>query len=103
MIVEQVLRVLRNLVDEGLSVLLVEQNVRQSLAVSDYTYVVKSGEMVLGTSRRRSTTPSGCGSCADRGSCRDIVHSGRIEVVAGSSARFDAPAGTRPVSAFARR
>ena len=47
-VVEHVLKVLRTLADGGLGILLVEQNVRQSLSVADYAYVLKGGRIVLG-------------------------------------------------------
>lgn len=56
-IVEQVLRVLRRLADDGLAIILVEQNVRQSLSVSDYTYVLKSGRVVLGSRPKELDSP----------------------------------------------
>jgi branched-chain amino acid transport system ATP-binding protein len=56
-IVEQVLRVLRTLADGGMAIMLVEQNVRQSLSVSDYTYVLKSGRIVLDSPPQEIDSP----------------------------------------------
>jgi branched-chain amino acid transport system ATP-binding protein len=46
MLVREIFRVLVNLRDGGLSILLVEQNVRAALQVSDYGYVLEMGEVV---------------------------------------------------------
>jgi branched-chain amino acid transport system ATP-binding protein len=40
-------QVLQQLRDDGLTMLLVEQNVRLALAVSDYAYVLSEGRVVL--------------------------------------------------------
>jgi len=44
--VGELLRILQRIRDEGTSVLLVEQNVRQALAIADYGYVMERGAIV---------------------------------------------------------
>lgn len=46
MIVREVFRIVAQLRSEGISVLLVEQNVRMSLEIADYAYVLDNGEIV---------------------------------------------------------
>jgi branched-chain amino acid transport system ATP-binding protein len=46
LIVKEVFRVVSRMREEGLSVLLVEQNVRMTLEVADYAYVLDDGAMV---------------------------------------------------------
>ncbi|MEZ5218637.1 MAG: ABC transporter ATP-binding protein [Ilumatobacteraceae bacterium] len=46
-IVQQIFSAVRALADEGLSVLLLEQNVGQALRISDRAYVMRSGRMIL--------------------------------------------------------
>jgi branched-chain amino acid transport system ATP-binding protein len=46
LIVKEVFRVVATMREEGLSVLLVEQNVRMTLEVADYAYVLDDGAMV---------------------------------------------------------
>ena len=46
MIVREIFRVLADLRARGLSILLVEQNVRAALQVSDYGYVLEMGNVV---------------------------------------------------------
>jgi branched-chain amino acid transport system ATP-binding protein len=46
LIVREIFRVLANLRAKGLSILLVEQNVRAALQVSDYGYVLEMGEII---------------------------------------------------------
>ena len=46
MIVREIFRVLTDLRARGLSILLVEQNVRAALQVSDYGYVLEMGNVV---------------------------------------------------------
>lgn len=45
--VKEVMRAIRKVVDTGLPVLLVEQNIKQVLQVSDRTYVLENGRLVL--------------------------------------------------------
>jgi branched-chain amino acid transport system ATP-binding protein len=47
MIVREIFRVLTDLRARGLSILLVEQNVRAALQVSDYGYVLEMGNVVV--------------------------------------------------------
>jgi branched-chain amino acid transport system ATP-binding protein len=46
LIVSRVFRIIREINREGTTVLLVEQNVRQALKVSDYAYVLETGKIV---------------------------------------------------------
>jgi len=46
LIVKEVFRIVVQLRSEGISVLLVEQNVRMSLEISDHAYVLENGQMV---------------------------------------------------------
>ena len=46
-LVKNLFCILENLRDRGLTILLVEQNIRQALAVSDRGYVMESGQIVL--------------------------------------------------------
>jgi branched-chain amino acid transport system ATP-binding protein len=46
LIVKEVLRIVAQIREEGISVLLVEQNVRMSLEISDHAYVLENGQMV---------------------------------------------------------
>ena len=46
LIVKEVFRIIAQMREEGISVLLVEQNVRMSLEISDYAYVLENGQMV---------------------------------------------------------
>jgi branched-chain amino acid transport system ATP-binding protein len=45
MIVEEIVRVLRSLKDEGLAILLVEQNLRAAFAVGDRHHIMNKGEI----------------------------------------------------------
>jgi branched-chain amino acid transport system ATP-binding protein len=47
LLVKEVMRTIRRVAETGLPILLVEQNVRQVLAVSDRTYVLENGRLVL--------------------------------------------------------
>lgn len=47
LIVEEILAIVRGLRDEGVSILLVEQNARAALQSSDHGYVVETGEVTL--------------------------------------------------------
>jgi branched-chain amino acid transport system ATP-binding protein len=46
LIVKEVFRIVARMREEGISVLLVEQNVRMSLDISDHAYVLENGQMV---------------------------------------------------------
>ena len=45
--VKEVLKLISILGEQGLTILVVEQNVRQTLEISDYAYVLESGRMVM--------------------------------------------------------
>lgn len=47
LIVQEILSIVRGLRDEGVSILLVEQNARAALENSDFGYVLETGEVVL--------------------------------------------------------
>ena len=47
MVVQDVFRLLRKLADQGTTVLMVEQNVKSALKVSDYAIALESGRLVL--------------------------------------------------------
>jgi branched-chain amino acid transport system ATP-binding protein len=52
LLVRQIFEVVKELKERGLTILLVEQNVRHSLTISDYAYVLETGHVVLsGTGR----------------------------------------------------
>jgi branched-chain amino acid transport system ATP-binding protein len=58
MLVQQVFQLVRQLRDEGQTVLLVEQNARQALQVSDRAYLLQSGSLVLeGASNELAADP----------------------------------------------
>ncbi|TCV00846.1 amino acid/amide ABC transporter ATP-binding protein 2 (HAAT family) [Paracandidimonas soli] len=46
-IVQDIFRILREINQQGLTIFLVEQNVRQALRISDYAYVLETGSIVL--------------------------------------------------------
>jgi len=46
-IVQDIFKTLRRINLEGLTILLVEQNVRQALKIAQYGYVLESGKIVL--------------------------------------------------------
>ncbi len=46
-IVQDIFRTLKNINSEGLTIFLVEQNVRQALKISDHAYVLETGSIVL--------------------------------------------------------
>ncbi len=46
LLVEEVFRVMRMLHEQGLTIFLVEQNVRQTLRIADYCYVMENGRIV---------------------------------------------------------
>ena len=45
--VEQIFAVARELLEQGLTVLLIEQHLREALTLCDYAYVVENGRIVL--------------------------------------------------------
>jgi branched-chain amino acid transport system ATP-binding protein len=47
MMVAQIFDVIRDIAQQGVTILLVEQNVRQALAVAHRGYVMESGRIVL--------------------------------------------------------
>jgi branched-chain amino acid transport system ATP-binding protein len=47
MMVAQIFEVIRDIAQQGVTILLVEQNVRQALAVAHRGYVMESGRIVL--------------------------------------------------------
>jgi branched-chain amino acid transport system ATP-binding protein len=47
LLVRQIFEIVQELKGRGLTILLVEQNVRQSLAIADYAYVLETGRIVL--------------------------------------------------------
>jgi branched-chain amino acid transport system ATP-binding protein len=46
-IVTQMFTIIKEINEQGMTILLVEQNVHQSLKLSDYAYVVENGELVM--------------------------------------------------------
>jgi branched-chain amino acid transport system ATP-binding protein len=46
-IVESIMRIIKQIREEGLTILLVEQNAQAALELADYGYVVETGEVVL--------------------------------------------------------
>lgn len=47
MLVKTIFRIVGELRNDGLTILLVEQNARQALAISSYAYVIESGNLVM--------------------------------------------------------
>jgi len=47
LLVEDIFRTLQELNSRGLTILLVEQNVRQALKIADCAYVMETGQIVL--------------------------------------------------------
>ena len=45
--VNEIFEVIKEISQEGTTVLVVEQNVRQALKIADYAYVLETGKMVL--------------------------------------------------------
>ena len=45
--VSEIFRIIRRINQEGTTVLLVEQNVKQAMKVSQYAYVLETGKIVL--------------------------------------------------------
>jgi len=52
LVVEQIFEIVRGINDDGVSILLVEQNARQALSLADRGYVLETGEIVLAGSGR---------------------------------------------------
>ncbi|TQR18236.1 ABC transporter ATP-binding protein [Psychrobacillus soli] len=46
-LVQELLRTLTTIKDEGITIMLVEQNVKQSLAISNYAYVLENGRVAI--------------------------------------------------------
>ena len=46
-VVEQIMEIIRRIRDDGLTILLVEQNAQAALELSDYGYVIETGRVVL--------------------------------------------------------
>jgi len=46
-VVQSIFGVVKELKRRGLTILLVEQNIRHSLQISDYAYVLETGQVVL--------------------------------------------------------
>ena len=58
LIVAEILKIVRGLRDEGVSILLVEQNARAALETSDHGYVLETGEIALaGASKELASDP----------------------------------------------
>jgi branched-chain amino acid transport system ATP-binding protein len=58
LLVEEIFRVIKSLHDQGLSIFLVEQNVKQTMKVADYCYVLENGRIVQeGTGRELEADP----------------------------------------------
>jgi branched-chain amino acid transport system ATP-binding protein len=58
LVVQEILSIVRGLRDEGVSILLVEQNARAALETSDHGYVLETGEIALsGASRALAGDP----------------------------------------------
>ena len=58
LIVRDILTIVKTLRDDGVSILLVEQNARAALEISDQGYVIETGEIVLsGPSANLATDP----------------------------------------------
>ena len=46
-LVQEIMRVIRQLNDEGVTILLVEQNAKSALKLADYGYVLETGHIVM--------------------------------------------------------
>jgi branched-chain amino acid transport system ATP-binding protein len=58
LLVEEIFRIIRSLHEEGLTIFLVEQNVKQTMKVADYCYVLENGRIVQeGTGRELEADP----------------------------------------------
>jgi branched-chain amino acid transport system ATP-binding protein len=59
LIVEEIFRIITSLKDTGVSILLIEQNARAALRISDYGYVIENGRKVLeGSGRQLASDPN---------------------------------------------
>ena len=47
LVVEQIMEIIRRIRDEGVTILLVEQNAQAALELSDFGYVIETGRVVL--------------------------------------------------------
>ena len=62
LMVQEILAIVRGLRDDGVSILLVEQNARAALESSDHGYVLETGEVALsGASQRARQRPARAG------------------------------------------
>ena len=58
-IVKQVFKIIKQINARGTTVLLIEQNARQALGISDYTYVLENGNIILeGPSKEMLSDPA---------------------------------------------
>lgn len=58
-IVKQVFKIIRQINERGTTVLLIEQNARQALGISDHTYVLENGHIILdGPSKEMLDNPA---------------------------------------------
>lgn len=55
LVVQEIFKVIRNLHEKGVTILLVEQNARQALAVADRSYLLETGSVALFGSREELT------------------------------------------------
>ncbi|MFA5635084.1 MAG: ABC transporter ATP-binding protein, partial [Anaerovoracaceae bacterium] len=46
-VVSEVMKLIKNIAKDGMTVLLVEQNVRQSLKLADRAYVLENGRIIM--------------------------------------------------------
>lgn len=58
-IVKQVFKIIKEINSRGTTILLIEQNARQALGISDYTYVLENGHIILnGPSKQMLNDPA---------------------------------------------
>jgi branched-chain amino acid transport system ATP-binding protein len=58
LLVEEIFRIIRSLHEQGLTIFLVEQNVKQTMKVADYCYVLENGRVVQeGTGQQLEADP----------------------------------------------